>query len=278
LARYAATTPLSLAHLSELQVPPRDLVDLAARAGFASIGLRIAPAVPGGIAYPLTGPGERRALRRRLADAGVGLLYIELLAITRDLDPAAHRPMIETGAELGATRLAVTGDDADRGLVAAKMAELCDIAGAVGIAVDLEFMAFRAVRSLEEALEIVRRTGRSNAHVLVDALHFCRSGSGLDTLADADPRLIGGFQLCDAPGAAPAGIEALAREARTDRRLPGAGALPLHALVAAIPDWTPLGLELPIAGQYPNLDPVARATLMVRSTRSWLSARTGSDR
>jgi len=30
--------PLSVAHLSELDVPPLQLVDFAARAGFASIG------------------------------------------------------------------------------------------------------------------------------------------------------------------------------------------------------------------------------------------------
>ena len=46
--------PLSLAHLSELDVPPLELVELAARAGFASIGLRTSPASPGGVVYPLT--------------------------------------------------------------------------------------------------------------------------------------------------------------------------------------------------------------------------------
>ncbi len=278
MARYTETTPLSFAHLSELQVPPLDLVDLAARAGFASIGLRIAPAVAAGIAYPLTAAGERRLLRRRLADAGVQLLYVELLPITRDLVPAAHRQMIEIGAELGATRLAVTGDDADPDIVAEKMASLCDIAAPYGIAVDIEFMPFRPVRSLDDALEIVNRTARANAHVLVDALHFCRSASDPGTLAAADPRLIGSFQLCDAQGVAPTGEGALAQEARTDRRLPGAGALPLEALVAAVPHGTPLGLELPIAAQYPNLDPVARATLMVRAARDWLATRIGPAR
>lgn len=273
MAQYTESTSLSLAHLSELQVPPIALVDLAARAGFASIGLRTAPAVPGAVSYPLDDPGERSALRRRLADTGVELLYVELLPITRDLVPSAHRAMIERGAELGATRLAVTGDDADFGVVAEKMAALCDIAAGCGMAVDIEFMPFRPVRRLDDALEVVKRTGCSNAHVLVDALHFFRSVSDVFSLARADKRLIGSFQLCDAQLVAPTSEAALAQEARTDRRLPGAGALPLRALVAAVPEGTPLGLELPIAAQYPNLDPVARATLMVQSTRSWLSTR-----
>ena len=40
VAAIPDTIPLSLAHLSELDVPPLELVELAARAGFASIGLR----------------------------------------------------------------------------------------------------------------------------------------------------------------------------------------------------------------------------------------------
>lgn len=271
MAKYTDATPLSLAHLSELEVPPLALVDLAARAGFASIGLRTAPAVPGGIAYPLATAGERATLKRRLADTGVTVLYVEMIAITADTAPADHRAMLEIGAEIGATRLAVSGNHIDLGLVADRMAGLCEIARGCGMAVDIEFMPFRPLRSLADALEVVRRTGQPNAHVLVDALHFFRSASDAYTLAHADPRLIGTFQLCDAPLIAPTTDETLAAEARTQRLLPGAGGLPLRALIASLPEGTPLGLELPIAGQYPNLDPVARATLMVQSTRSWLA-------
>ena len=271
MAQYTDATPLSLAHLSELEVAPLALVDVAARAGFASIGLRTAPAVPGGTAYPLADRGERAALKRRLADTGIAVLYVEMIAISPDTIPADHRATIEIGAEIGARRLAVSGDHHDLGLVADRMAGLCEIARGCGMAVDIEFMPFRPVRTLSDALEIVRRTGAPNAHVLVDALHFFRSASDAYTLARADPRLIGTFQLCDAPLIAPITDTDLAAEARTRRLLPGAGGLPLRALIAALPEGTPLGLELPIAGQYPNLDPVARATHMVQSTRSWLA-------
>jgi hypothetical protein len=37
----AATIPLSRTHLSELAVAPPDLIDRAAGAGFASVGLRV---------------------------------------------------------------------------------------------------------------------------------------------------------------------------------------------------------------------------------------------
>ena len=77
--------PLSLAHLSELETPPLALVDAAARAGFASVGLRIAPASPGGIVYPLSSQAEQDALRQRLAQTGLTILYIELITITDTL-------------------------------------------------------------------------------------------------------------------------------------------------------------------------------------------------
>lgn len=49
---------ICVAHLCELDTSPDTLVKLANDVGFDSVGLRLAPAVPGGIAYPLEVPGE----------------------------------------------------------------------------------------------------------------------------------------------------------------------------------------------------------------------------
>jgi sugar phosphate isomerase/epimerase len=82
VAAIPDTIPLSLAHLSELDVPPLELVELAARAGFASIGLRVSPASPGGIEYPLRTAGERAEMRRRLAANGVSVLEVEMVPLS----------------------------------------------------------------------------------------------------------------------------------------------------------------------------------------------------
>ena len=258
MARYDDTTPLSLAHLSELEVPPPALAEMAARAGFASIGVRALPAVPGGTCHGLEDRAARAALRRSLADAGIALLCIELVPIDRALEPARLRGALEAGAELGATRLVATGDDPDPGIVAERMAALCDIAAPLGMAVDIEFMPFRAVGDLAAALDVVARTGRDNAHVLVDALHMFRSRS--------DPGL-----LCDAAAVAPAGAAALADEARTRRMPPGEGALDLRGLVAALPGAPALGLEVPLAGRFPAMQPADRLALLARKARAFLS-------
>jgi hypothetical protein len=47
-----------LAPLGFLDVPPRQLIALAAEAGFASVNLRTAPAVPGGAAFPMRARDE----------------------------------------------------------------------------------------------------------------------------------------------------------------------------------------------------------------------------
>jgi sugar phosphate isomerase/epimerase len=183
--------------------------------------------------------------------------------------------MLATGAAIGASRVAVAGDSDDLRLVAGKMAAICDLAGEFNIAVDLEFMPFRAVRNLDEAVEVVRRAERANAHILVDALHVFRSGSSLDALARLDRRWIGTLQLCDAPRMLPAGLD-LVTEARARRLLPGAGELPLWALLDALPADIPLGVEVPMASLYPHLPPAERLARLASATRSFLEQRTSA--
>ena len=62
-------------------MPPLELVELAARAGFASIGLRTSPASPGGVVYPLRTAAEQAEMRRRLADNGVKVLEVEMVPL-----------------------------------------------------------------------------------------------------------------------------------------------------------------------------------------------------
>ena len=51
---------------------------------FASIGLRVSPASPGGIEYPLRTAGERAEMRQRLAANGVSVLEVEMVPLSAD--------------------------------------------------------------------------------------------------------------------------------------------------------------------------------------------------
>ena len=84
--------------------------------------------------------------------------------------------------------------------------------------------------------------------------------------------MIGTFQICDAPKEPPP-PEGLVTEARTRRLLPGAGGLPLGPLMEALPAGVPLGVEVPLAGQHPDLSPAARLEMLVSSTRRYLEQR-----
>jgi sugar phosphate isomerase/epimerase len=128
-----------------------------------------------------------------------------------------------------------------------RFCDLCDRAAPYGLHVGLEFAIYTGVRTLGDAVRVVARSGRANASVLIDALHFSRSGGMPAHVAHVDPSLFRYAQICDAspdmPG--PGDTRELIREARTGRLLPGEGALPLAELVAALPDALPLAVEAP---------------------------------
>src|SRR5258706_142145 len=100
---------------------------------------------------------------------------------------------------------------------------MCARAAACGLRVGVEYAGYRGVRALAHAVQMVARSKRVNASVVVDALHFSRSGGLPAHIAGVDPSLFPYAQICDAspdvPG--PTDAPALIREARTGRLLPG---------------------------------------------------------
>lgn len=244
-------TPLSLAHLTVLEVAPPALFDLAAEAGYQNVGIRILPAVPGAVCYPLDRPTVAE-WRRRLADAGVGVHDVEFIALTPEVRVDAYRQTLALAAELGARRLNVSGDDPDTDRVAERFGRLCDLAAEVGIGVDLEFMRFRVVGNLPQALDVVTRAGRPNGRLLIDVLHLFRSGGTAQMLADVPAALIGSVQLCDAPRLDPTDAH-IVDEARQGRLFPGEGELPLLEYLSALPGDISMSVEVPTASSHPGL-------------------------
>ena len=262
--------PLSLAHLTVLEVAPPALFDLAAGAGFQTVGIRILPAVPGAVSYPLSRPTVVE-WRRRLADAGVGIHDVEFIPLTPQVRVGACASTLALAAELGAKRLNVSGDDPDFDRLAERFGSLCDLAADVGIGVDLEFMRFRIVGTLRQALDIVARAGRPNGRLLIDLLHLFRSGGTADMLREVPSSAFGSVQLCDALLEDPtdAGI---ADEARHRRLFPGEGELPLRALMDAVPRDTPVAVEVPTGGTHPELAPSVRAAMACAASRNLLES------
>ena len=261
------TTGLGLAHLTALDLPPSDLIQEAARAGFASVGLRVHPATAGGPAYPTrVGTEAHRTLKQILAAEGVRLNDIEFIQLTPDVDVAAFAGLLEAGADLGAKSVTVSGDDDDHPRLMAHFADLCDLAQSYGLRVDLEFMRWRAIGTLPQAEAIVRQAGKSNGAILVDALHLSRSSGQPDDLVSVPAQWLRAAQLCDAVAVMPTTDLAVIAEAREGRLPPGEGVLPLNALLEALPADISLSVEMPL----PAMEARARIAAAFDATRRLL--------
>jgi sugar phosphate isomerase/epimerase len=235
------TQETGLEHLTLLGVSPPDLVLVAATAGFSAVGLRVSPATDGERPWPAW-PGSPMLAEtvRRCAGTGITVLDVEAAR----LGPGAPdcRPVLEAAAELGARYVNAICDGPDLSGLSENFAALTETAKPYGVRPVIEFMAYRTVRTLADALAIAAVSGGGG--ILVDALHVQRCGVSIAALQAVDPGLLTYVQLCDAPLAAPADQ---VQEARAGRLLPGEGELPLRDLLAALPAGIPATVEAPQA-------------------------------
>jgi sugar phosphate isomerase/epimerase len=177
----------------------------------------------------------------------VSVLDTEFLRFEPEHPVGIPEGFLEVSARLGARHVLVMSAEPEEARTLERFCELCDRAAGYGLHVCLEFAIYTGVRTLAHAAEVVARSKRPNASVLIDALHFSRSGGLPAHVAHVDPSLFRYAQICDAGPdmPAPRDTPALIREARTGRLLPGEGVLPLAELVAALPASVPLAIEAP---------------------------------
>jgi sugar phosphate isomerase/epimerase len=267
--------PISLAHLTVLDTTPPELVTVAAAAGFRTIGIRLTATPSVGVPpYDVLheGPLLRETLLR-LKDTGVSVLDTEFLRFEPAQPVGIPEGFLEVSARLGAKHVLVMSAEPEEARTIERFAELCERAAPYGLRVCLEFAVYTGVRTLADAARVVTRSQRANASVLIDALHFSRSGGLPAHVGQVDPSLFHYAQICDAVADIPAPTDTanLIREARTGRLLPGEGALPLRELVAALPRGVPLAIEAPsrATAELPALE---RATRAYRALSALLDA------
>jgi sugar phosphate isomerase/epimerase len=244
----------SLAHLTLLDLPPAELIAVAARTGYQKVGLRFSASNPGGTAYPLM--RDARALADTLArirDTGVGVFDLEIIRIGAGFRASDYLPFFEVGARLGAKAMLVAGDDADEARLTASFAALCEASAPFGLSADLEFMPWTKVPDARTAMRIVTSAAQPNGGVLVDALHFARSATSLADIAGIPRHRLHYTQICDAPPEIPATAEGLIHTARCERLLPGEGGIDLAGLFKTLPKDLPVSVEIPNENRAPVL-------------------------
>ena len=248
-AKSDAEEPLySLAHLTLINCTPAELVYVAARAGYDAVSPRfITMNVPGEFTQRPLEKAQVQATKTALATTGLQVLDIELARITEDCDPREFEAALELGGELGARHMimsAWTTRRDDRNFILDTYAETCDLAEPFGITIDLEFPTFSRLRTLDEALDIVRAADRSNGGILVDTLYLHLSRVDIGELLHVPPEWLHFLHISDClPGIADTreGMIQLARDARL---YPGGGWIDFAGIIERCPPMN-YSIELP---------------------------------
>lgn len=240
------------------EASPLQLVEAAARAGFDFGGMWIDPDQ-----WTIE---TTRSVKAALRDTGLKLLDVEVVWLKPGPHDPEHDRIVEIGAELGARNVLCVSSDPDRAATRDKLGRLMDLGQRSGIRVHLEFGLFTEVKTINAASGLLQELDSPAAGLLIDALHWQRSGGTLEDIAALPARWLGYAQLCDAPGRGPDPRDsaAILDEAVDGRMFLGEGGLPLRELVAVLPAGLPFAIEqrsrmLRIA--YPDLNQRARAVL-----------------
>ncbi|QDG78479.1 sugar phosphate isomerase/epimerase [Labrenzia sp. PHM005] len=238
----------SLAHLTLINATVPELIYVAARAGYDAVSPRFLPMhIPGEFTQSPISKTQVQATKTALATTGLKVLDIELARITEDCDPRGFERALELGGELGARRMimsAWTQTRDDRNFLIDVYGETCDLAEPYGLTVDLEFPSFSRLRTLDEALDIVRAADRTNGGILVDTLYLHLSRVDIGELLHVPSDLLHFLHISDClPGIADTreGMIQLARDARL---YPGEGWIDFAGIIERMPP-VDYSIELP---------------------------------
>ena len=126
-------------------------------------------------------------MRCRIEATGVSVLYIEMVGLSEATRVADYRPMLER--RRGDRRIAASASAGTRptSLWSPSAWLRCATLPATTTSRSTSSSCRSGpVKTFTDALGVVRRADRPNAHIMVDALHVFRSDSSLDDIRKAD--------------------------------------------------------------------------------------------
>ncbi|MGE3692325.1 MAG: sugar phosphate isomerase/epimerase family protein [Novosphingobium sp.] len=263
---------IGIENLSTFGLDPVEFVHLAAELGCGHVSLNLSGSANRLPDYPVWSFRDDPALVRRTAHAlrqsGVTASLVEGFAVLPDRD-MDHARDLDLACELGAKAICTVSIDRDEARTHAEYARLAEQAGERGLVTTTEACA-GAYRTLAKSMAAVETVGRPDFVLLIDTMHFFRSGSSVADFAALNPAIVGHIQLCDVP--MPALIESYMEEALYERRAPGDGDLPLREFLALAPEHVPIGLEIPIRSEaLTGIGPRERLGRCVAAARNLLA-------
>ncbi|MDR0654272.1 MAG: sugar phosphate isomerase/epimerase [Synergistaceae bacterium] len=264
----------SLAHLTVIGCPPPEMTYIAHRAGYDYVSFRPIPlGLSGEPKYHLA--EDRRMLKetkRAMTDTGLKLMDVELARILREKNPKDYIPAMGVAAELGGSRILSSAWTPEKNYIVDFYAELCDLAKGYGLTVDFEFVTWSAVKTLNEAKEILRAANKDNCGIMIDTLHFYRSRVALEELDDVPRKWFHFAHICDAPKDIPDmnDTDALVRTGRAERLYIGEGAIDIASIINRMPD-IPLSIELPHEERAREYGYAEHAARCIESARAYFA-------
>lgn len=261
--------PICLECLSVFGLHPVDFIRIAGELGCSHVTLSMSRSPNRLPVYPDLSfrhdPALRAEMRGALADSGVAIGIMEGFAVLPGGTVDDFRADLDMTAELGARAICAVSIDKDTARTHDQYARLAELAAERGLLTTTEACA-GVYRRLGHAVEAVRAVAHPSFSLLIDTMHFFRSGSTVADLATLNPALVGHVQLCDVP--MPAVMDSYMEEALYERRCPGDGDLPLADFLAHVPDGVIVGLEIPIRSEAEaGIGPKERMARCVAATR-----------
>jgi sugar phosphate isomerase/epimerase len=251
--------PVVLSPTTLMRSPALEFIDIAQKAGYDGIGMRLYPS-PNMHFIPVLGDSNlEREVKKAVADSGLPVHDIFTFYLQPEMDFAAMERAMEYGASLGAPHALVIGDDPDWNRMVDNFGRLCDVAKQFQLTCAFDApVNIRVLNKVELILKLIKDSGRENAAICLDPAQFYRAGEGPDLLKSADPRLMPYAMLSDATTMTPMGRYCM----------PGDGFVPLDEILDALPP------DIPLSVHYHHSDDrytaLAWATHVLDGTRRFL--------
>ena len=204
-----------------------------------------------------------REVKRRIDDNGLEAVDMEVIRLGRSIDTG--EALIEAACEVGAKNILVVSSLHSSEETAEQLSHLCSLAKAGDITICLEFMKFTSVKSLSDALEVVKLVDAPNVGILLDLLHVVRSGTTFKEIKACDPKLFPYAQWCDGT-AQPVGLSdsELIIDALDDRLIPAQGKLDALKFESLFDTDVPFSIEVRskhLREKFPDYEERARYVL-----------------
>jgi sugar phosphate isomerase/epimerase len=245
--------------------------------GYDAVGIRpISMGVKGEHDFDLAKNGALFDLTKRaLEETGMKINDIELAKVGDGIDVSRYESAFEAAARLGVKDVISSIWSDDRDFYLAQFAKLCDLAGQYGLHVNLEFVTWAGVKTLEEVRGVLDAVKKPNAAIFVDTLHFYRSRVRLSELDACPKNLFRFMHICDGPKdipdpSSPGYKDELIRVGRDAREYVGEGAIGIADIVKKLPDDVLFSVELPHLEKCAKWGPVEHARRCLVTAKEYM--------